>query len=155
PYLLPSLKDVTKVRSEPKLKRDLVKTWFVATFGNSTHLTRWPEEFIDKFREAHGVAPGKLYSVTTVRAAAEEKYPLLREWGSMDLDWADLMYLESKAVLGTMVELMSVHDVPSLSVHDSLIVPRSRRGLAELLLSRNYYEVTGVRPILEVHPDPI
>ena len=144
--MLPSLKDVKAVRDDPRLKRDLVKMWFVATFGSSKHLTRWPKEFIEKFREEHdGAEPGKLYKVTTIR------YPLLRKWGELDLGWADLMFLESKAVLGTMLELMTGHEVPSFSVHDSLIVPRSRTELAEAVLRGNYHDVIGVRPMLELH----
>ena len=153
PYLLPSLQDVEAVRGKPKLKRDLVKMWFVATFGSSRHLTRWPKDFIEDFQKEHIVSPRDLYKVRTIRTAAEVRYPLLKEWGKLALDWADLMFLESKAVLGTMLELMTGHGVPSLSVHDSLIVPQSRTKLAELILGRNYYEVVGVRPMLELHPE--
>jgi hypothetical protein len=41
------------------------------------------------------------------------------------------MYIESEAVIGSMLTLMRDHQVPSLPVHDSLIVPASKFNVAK------------------------
>jgi hypothetical protein len=57
-----------------------------------------------------------------------EAFPLLRRIGEVadgrERGWAELMYIESQAVLATMIGLMHGR-VPNLAVHDSLIVPMS------------------------------
>jgi hypothetical protein len=45
--------------------------------------------------------------------------------------YGDLMYIESEAVIGSMLTLMRDHQVPSLPVHDSLIVPASKFNVAK------------------------
>ena len=57
------------------------------------------------------------------------------------------MYIESQAVLGAMIELMG-QGTPSLSVHDSLIVPVYERSIAANVLSEQYRKATGVLPVL-------
>jgi hypothetical protein len=68
-----------------------------------------------------------------------------------ELGWAELMYLESAAIFGTMGQLMKAFQIPSLSVYDSLIVPISHRETAELALYHWYYRYAGVWPILITH----
>jgi hypothetical protein len=52
-----------------------------------------------------------------------------------------------------MLILMREHGVPSMPVHDSLIVPRSRRKLAEDVLRDRFRMETGVIPRLDYN-DP-
>jgi hypothetical protein len=122
PYVLPGL----GVEA-----RDVVKRRFVATFGNDGHLERWPNEIAREYREKHGRPLGKQYPVRRIREIAVQRYPLLEKWGTEEFGWGDLMYIESEAMLGAMLELME-KGIPSLSVHDSLIVPVSRREIAEV-----------------------
>jgi hypothetical protein len=60
------------------------------------------------------------------------------------------MWWESIAMVTTMLRLMREHQVPSLTVHDSLIVPLSKQALAEGLLSHQYFWVCQERPFLTV-----
>ena len=60
------------------------------------------------------------------------------------------MFIESQAMIGTMCELMS-RGIPSLSVHDSLIVLASDREIAEQTLSKHYRKETGTVPVLKVN----
>jgi hypothetical protein len=140
PYELPGL---------PAEARDVIKLWFVATFGNNGHLDRWPREIARKYREEHGRPIGKRYPVKRIREKALQIYPLLEKWGTDDFGWSDLMFIESQAMIGAMSELMSL-GIPSLSVHDSLIVPASKREVAEQTLSKHYQRETGTSPVLKI-----
>jgi hypothetical protein len=79
------------------------------------------------------------------------KYPLMARWTELKETWADLMWLESEAVVSTVIFLMR-SGVPSLPVHDSLIVPVSAVEMAKDVLSNNYGHVSGITPVLVVHP---
>jgi hypothetical protein len=148
PYELPGL---------PAEARDVIKLWFVATFGNNGHLDRWPREIASKYREDHGRPIGKRYPVKRIREKALKLYPLLEKWGTEDLGWSDLMFIESQAMIGAMCELMSL-GIPTLSVHDSLLVPASKQEVAEQTLSKHYLKETGTAPVLKIsvgHGDEI
>ena len=67
------------------------------------------------------------------------------------MSWADLMYLESEAIVRTMLALID-KGVPSMPVHDSLIVPRSAGHLTAELLKSNYQALTGSVPKLTFTP---
>jgi hypothetical protein len=71
-------------------------------------------------------------------------------WRDLKETWADLMWLESEAVVSTVILLMR-SGVPSLPVHDSLIVPVSAAEMAKDVLSNNYSHVCGVTPAFVVH----
>ena len=85
-----------------------------------------------------------------VRETVTKHLPLLGTWGDLGVNWADLMYLESKAMIQAMLDLMR-SGIPSLSVHDSLIVPASCADLATNTLSEHYRDVCGVTPTITVH----
>ena len=77
------------------------------------------------------------------------RYPVLRHLGEPGLGWADLMFAESEAIIGAMLVLVEKR-IPSLPVHDSLIVPAHAEGLAVDALKRTFKEVVGVEPLVEV-----
>ena len=70
--------------------------------------------------------------------ATLKKHPLLRKLNEpikgRKRDWSDLMWIESQAILKTMLDLKRKYKVPSYPVHDSLIVPKSKadRAVREL-----------------------
>jgi hypothetical protein len=145
----------------PGVPRDIAKTWFTATFGHEKHLQKWPREASSDYRDGTGPFKewpkdrvgrrklGRDYALKTVREKAVEKFPVLENWGKRRESWAELMYLESAAVVATMLRLKREYQVPSLSVHDSLIVPLSNQEVAERVLSEEYTKVTKARPKLK------
>jgi hypothetical protein len=142
PYELPGL---------GKEAREAVKLWFVATFGSAGHLRRWPSEMVkDYHEETDGRVLGKDYPVKLIRQQAIKAFPIMANWGHHEHSWADLMFQESEAMISAMLDLMQEHFVPSLSVHDSLIVPASQRSLAARRLAFHYRWVIGVEPTLKV-----
>ena len=60
---------------ECPLKLDVVKRWFVATFGNNGHLKRWPRETVAEFRQKHGYELGKVVSRQTHPGKALLRFP--------------------------------------------------------------------------------
>jgi hypothetical protein len=91
---------------------------------------------------------GKDYPIKWIRQKLIEKFSALKTWGDRKHAWAELMYLESEAVISTMLRLKREHHIPSLAIHDSLIVPRSKEGIATQVLTDEYRRVIGVEPML-------
>jgi hypothetical protein len=133
------------------LDRDIVKIWVVATFGNNAPIEKWPREISAKYKEEHGRPLGKVVRAKDVYRKIAEVFPMMELWGAHGLGWADLMFIESEAIIRTMLELMEHHSVPSLSVHDSLIVPASQESLATRILGEKYLMEAKVRPVLVAH----
>lgn len=132
------------------LTRWAVKKWAVAILGHGNHMTRWPEEVIEEFNSISDLELGKAYPIRKIRHAMELKHPVLKEWGSLGLSWGGLMFHESEAMLGAMLELMDDYGIPSLTVHDSLIVRESDVDTAQKALKRSYHRVCGIEPFLVV-----
>jgi len=76
-------------------------------------------------------------------------YPAFSHLGEPGVQWADLMFVESQAIITAMRHLMLAYAMPSYPVHDSLIVPASRAGLATTLLAHHYEFHVGVIPRLD------
>jgi hypothetical protein len=137
-----------------KKARDVVKMWFVAAFGADGHPMRWPRDFVKEYREETERTFGKArnlgrdYPIKSITAQALETYPLLGNLANRKHAWADLMWHESSAVIETMLVLKRRHSIPSLSVHDSLIVPISQGPLAAAMLRHVYHQIARVEPKL-------
>jgi predicted nucleic acid-binding protein len=61
------------------------------------------------------------------------------------------MWFESNVMVSTMLELMREHQIPSLSVHDSLIVPARSAEIAQTLLKEKFQSQLGVTPQLKTN----
>jgi hypothetical protein len=139
PYTLSELSDTP---------RDLVKTFITATFGAGQCPTRWPQKAAREHKEKTGQSISKQYPIRHVRDAVAKAFPLLARLQRDDAEppiWAKLMYLESEAMLRTMLALKDLN-IPSLSVQDSIIVPRDSEKLARVTLSKFYKSMTGATP---------
>lgn len=147
PYAVDGLKPLADGRD---LRRSVAKSWTIATLGHDKHHTRWPGKVIMDFRNKTGLTLGKVYPINTVREAMERRHPILKDWGTLGLSWADLMFIESQTVLNTMLELMDAHQAPSFSVHDSLIVREKDLEIVVECLMRHYKTISGIEPALEV-----
>jgi hypothetical protein len=132
------------------LNRDIAKAWTVATFGAGHPITKWSPEAVTEYRERTGLS---LSGQCTARAAGQRMmatYPALRDLKKSGMSWADLMYLESEAVVGAMIALMQRHGAPSFPVHDSLIVRRRDISVACDLLQESFYVHVGAYPWLAI-----
>jgi hypothetical protein len=143
-----SAKDPYTVGPLGRHDRAAVKQWFVMTLGTKKLSWTWSKSAAVEFRKRTGRCLTKSRA-DEIRDAAVCVYPELSQWPQDRRSWADLMYAESEALVRTMLALMREHRVPSLTVHDSLIVPASKEKLAQWQLSRSYKATTGVLPILK------
>jgi hypothetical protein len=91
----------------------------------------------------------KRYRLPAVRERIIQQLPLLADWGQLPVNWADLMYLESEAIIIAMLELIT-HGIPSLSVHDSLIIPASCAELGKATLVEHYRHICGATPEITI-----
>lgn len=133
------------------LSRFAVKSWVAILLGDKKLPQRWPAETRAEYAEENdGRNLSKDFPIKKVGAKVMEKFPLLARWGDLQETWADLMWLESEAVIATMLELME-NAVPSLPVHDSLLVPSSEAEMVREVLSGHYREICGVSPVLKLH----
>ena len=64
--------------------------------------------------------------------------PVLEIWSEAPFSWSRLMYYESEQVINTMIELREKYDIPSYSVHDSIIIPQKDVEVAAHILKSNF-----------------
>lgn len=121
--------------------REVIKTWFTVTWGKSKLCDEWPKNKQKELGE---------YSPVLIAEAALKAYPALDALGNDDVRdaWAYLMYLESSAMLNA-TKLLMRDDIPSLSVHDALLVPVSAQRPAEFAIKAAYYGHCKAQPILK------
>jgi hypothetical protein len=149
PYKLPGL---------GQAGRDVAKLWMVATFGSPKPITKWPAALLKNYEEDHHrKLDRKRHSVKLVGEKALLRHPLMARWGEpvrgRVRTWADLMYWESAVMVSTMIDLMRDHNIPSLAVHDSLIVAQSAANIAERVLKARFKSITRMEAQLTVHPE--
>jgi hypothetical protein len=123
--------------------RQAVKMFVAATIGNGAPIEKWSRKHAKDFFEDTGLRLRKRWPLSLVAQAALKKHPLLRRLNEpingRKRDWSDLMWIESQAILKTMLDLKRNYKVPSYPVHDSLIVPKSKADRAVAQLNAHYF----------------
>jgi hypothetical protein len=148
----------------PGCPREVVKALITATFGQGQLPAKWPQKASRDYRagllvEGEGLTErglGKRYPIAQVRDAVASAYPLLAELRRDDAKppiWAHLQYWESEVVLRTMVDLQAA-GIPSLTVHDSLLVPLDDGQIAIDTMKKQFHFVTGAVPHIVTRLDP-
>jgi hypothetical protein len=132
-----------------ELDRSVVKLWTTVSFGNSKPATRWPPKTIKDFKKDTGKDLSKLASAKVIAQRMLETFPALKKLEDLSEAWAHLQYREGEAVMRTML-ILKEHCVPSLSMYDGIIVPKSKAYLGRDILRQVFKEVIGVWPILTV-----
>lgn len=129
------------------IPRELVKQWIVMTLGYGRRHARWKPEVRRSFMEKHGIDLSREFPVRQTGDKILIKLPILGADGlETPVDWGLLQYLESEALMKTLEALAYGHQVASLPVHDSLIVPTEKKELAHALLKASFKETVGVEP---------
>jgi hypothetical protein len=119
------------------LDRQIVKAWVTASIGAGSPFQAWPEQLVADYRMDHGVELEDVAPARMVHDRTLETFPALSRVGEPGVTWAVLMFTESNIIIGTMRHLRHWR-IPSLPVHDSLIVPLSQTALAARLLIRQF-----------------
>jgi hypothetical protein len=111
------------------IDRDVAKRWCLESLGHGAPKTKWSSKTVKDYREKGQELP----KARTVTKAMLEAFPALKkleEHRRNDL-WADLQFKEAEAIISTMLILKRRYGAPSLSMHDGLIVPRSKGRLGQ------------------------
>ena len=125
------------------IPRNVVKQWVVMTLGHDKYHRSWPKQYKDKFLEKEGVELQKVYPIKMVREAVLIKHPVIVKSQNFPIDIFDLMYLESESMVRTMLQLKRAYGIPSLTVHDSILVRKRDVCAAAEVLSRSFRCVCG------------
>lgn len=134
----------------PGVERSVVKAWVTMTLGHTHFHTRWPPKVNAEFR-SKGIELGKRYPLKELQPTVLHHLPVMASWPEQTYTVFDLMFRESQAMIATMLQLQRNYTVPSLCVHDSIIVPSSAQNLAERVLREQFKEVCGITPTLDTH----
>jgi hypothetical protein len=106
---------------------------------------KWSKQAVTDYKADTGKSLKKHHPIFQVRDAVARAYPLLAGLRQDEAEppiWATLMYLESQALFRTMLALQE-RGIPSLSVHDSLIVQHDNEQVARGALAELYRAATG------------
>jgi hypothetical protein len=131
------------------IDRTIVKAWVSSTIGHHCFHTRWPKNAIQEMKDA-GLDKAKEMTMTSLQPTVLDHFPMLADWPSGKVTWADLMFIESEIIIGTMVELMRSYSVPCFSVHDSIIVKTKDQQIAMETLESQFLGRTTIEPRLKV-----
>ena len=145
-YPLPKRDDLYAIAG---YNRTIVKAWITATIGHHGFHTRWPKNAIKEIKDAGIEKPSGL-TMTSLQPVILDRFPMLADWPSKKVTWADLMFTESEIIIGTMLELMHSYGIPCFSVHDSIIVRKSDQQIAMETLKDQFFRWTSIEPRLKV-----
>ena len=143
---LPTREDIYTIGNIP---REVVKMWFAISFGVQKFHRQWLKGNVKDLKE---ICPDYRPWMTAKAVQKEvlKYFPFMADWSSGDIGWSNLMFTESEIIICTMLELMNDHEIPSLPVHDCIIVRKSDQELAIRILSEQFYKQTGLVPKLKV-----
>jgi hypothetical protein len=128
------------------IPRDVVKQWVVMTLGHDTYHRSWPKSFKDKFFEETGEELQKVHPIRMVRDEVLSRHTVIAKSQHSPIDIFDLMYLEAEAMVCAMLQLKRAYKIPSLTVHDSIIVRERDICAAAEAVTRSFKSVCGVEP---------
>ena len=142
---LPNKKDLYKVRG---LHREIVKAWISTAFGKGQFPSRWPAKAKAALK-AKGICTAKLTMVQVGQRVCKA-IPIMTQLPKTGINWADLMFKESCAIISTMESLRDGYNIPAYSMHDGLIVPVSARAIAEKEMVRAFADL-GIECRVKTH----
>jgi hypothetical protein len=136
--------------SEVFKNRDVIKAFINQSLGSPKLMTRWSKAWNQKFAEKYGYELTGKYKPKEVRKEVISRHPVLAEWGHLKTTWADLMFIESEAMIHAIKALMNDHEAPSYVVHDSLIVRERDLEAARTAIEAGYKAKCGLVPMVRV-----
>ncbi|MBS1302552.1 hypothetical protein [Loktanella sp. SALINAS62] len=132
----------------PGLTRWVVKKLVNMAIGKGDNPTRWPRAFRKELANDGQLPLPKSLTCRIAWGRVLRVHPILGELKARGIDWASLQYDESRMLMGTLLELMDVHGVVALPVHDCIIVQVSQKDLGVEVFERNFKSVCGLTPIV-------
>lgn len=130
----------------PGMQREVVKAYVNLTLSKPRLPKQWPADMRSDFLDRYGYEIDRDHSISCVMDACLELHPILRQRKSTQLDWSDLQFIESQAILGAMDSLNQDFGIACLPIHDSLIIPLSHKDRAIELLKESFKYHVGIIP---------
>lgn len=130
------------------LPRLVVKNLMTAHLGKGSRPTQWPEGTKAKYKNEYGRDLGKDLKLYECVDAVEAAHPILLRLNDHGIDVYRLQYVESKIILRAMLNLIRDHQVPSLPVHDCLIVRYRDQNVAQAYLDEAFFSEVGIHPTI-------
>jgi hypothetical protein len=129
------------------LPREVVKGWITVALGKQGIPARWPSDWISKLKEL-GITAAD-YPIKAVGARMVQQYPFLDRLPDL---WpaTKLQYFESSIIIAAMLRLVREYDIPSLAMHDGIIVREKDEGIACRTLEAEFKRRMRVNPRLSV-----
>lgn len=132
------------------IPRSVVKRWVNMTISHGKRHPRWPKAATTDLLKDHGIDVRVDYPIKRTGDAILAKLPLIGSDGlGVPVGWGELQFRESEVILSCMETLAYEHGVPSLPVHDSLIVPHEAEVLAREALKAAFRSSLGITPEIE------
>ncbi|TCS66645.1 hypothetical protein EDD52_102463 [Primorskyibacter sedentarius] len=132
----------------PELDRPLAKKIVNAMISKGQPLDKWPRGT----KAEYLAETGKPFPKLTGKQASQivlKYHPCLAELTKAALDWSKIQFIESEVLFAAMRELRDEYDVPTLPVHDSLIVPQENKEVAENVLKHRFFLECGIVPNIQ------
>lgn len=130
------------------IPRPVVKQWVTMTLSHGKRHRAWPKGAVADFAK-EGIDLRKDFPVRPTGDAILKALPIIGGDGSgVAIGWQELQFRESEIILSAMETLAFGHGVPSLPVHDSLIVGEGVKGLAIEVLQEAFREQVGITPVI-------
>jgi hypothetical protein len=129
----------------PGVDRDIIKAWVTMTLGHDRFHKRWPKSQKERF----GDSLQRNYPIRDIRSLILDRFPLLKDWENSKIRWGELQYMEGQIILETILRLKGNWAAPALPVFDSIIIPKSKKGIAKTILNRCFMNRLGVYPSLK------
>lgn len=128
--------------------RAVIKAWVGMTLSKRYLPSAWTKKQVEEvFPEARLDAND--FPIKQINAFMIKHMPIFNEWHKNTLHWTDLQFIESSAMIDCVWELAKIHGIPSLPVHDSIIVPVTKVERAEEVLKACFKRWVGVEPVLD------
>lgn len=89
------------------------------------------------------------YPFKPIKEAVLSHLPVLNDIESSGYRWCDFQFIESNVLIEAMNYLMSI-GIPSLPLHDSLIVPESKKETVREIVRESFKQAVGIYPLLKV-----
>ncbi|QFU07941.1 hypothetical protein PARPLA_02231 [Rhodobacteraceae bacterium THAF1] len=126
-------------------RRKVIKAAMLVALGKCGPPKRWKPETKSELAECYDGHRTQVPPVTEVWVAIVEALPFLERLEESTTGWGIVQYLEAEALLKAMQNLWE-QGIPSLPVHDSLIVPRSAFAVAKDAIINAFENIIGVSP---------
>jgi len=129
------------------VEREVAKLAVVIAFGLGAQPKQWPTGERGRLAVQLGVPEKSIPAISEVWEKLVASNPFLEVAIEKGVDWSILQYHEAEALGIAMTELWR-KGIPSLPVHDSLIVPVSKKDVARDLLAFGFEKQVGALPTI-------